>query len=890
MLMLMAVQAFLSIGAAGSPAAFRVLEDGLELTANQAAIVLDRRNGRLVQVRLAQAVLAAGGPSLWTLRLQDGRTIKAESFQPDHAAARFAFGWDGAKALLSLHYTCRDAEVRIEIQPRQQGFAFTPTISPTDSPGLEFGMIPELVFPADRVREFSFPVGAGMALLRSFFERQPADADAATVWRRVELFDRPLRALLGSAPAMRPWLDDYVAVRLTSQGRRWLGDVSVPEQAVAMVRRPPQDRAHIALLSSQHGTYLAAYPLGRGWFVRFGGQVDLDRQSWLARIMTRLLRHVLRGKGSARVAEIAFLTTLPGRQPWAERIDAAAGASWEKLTSFAALQRALGDPNAWPVVLNPYPEVLPSPALERWQDVLAAIRSYCRAGGVWIDAGGDYTFFRAAVPDQALRIDVKYPGPNWQRGRFFGNTYADFVHLDSEDGLLAVYRIQPDQPDIEPYTDAATPQKLFVPSRMSIVGGQERGGRVVGVFERSWQIYAPKGRGWTLPALVISPGRDLPQAVREYLAANRLTRRLEDKVDARLLERWKRTVLLKYVAGGNRPDRFEYFMKRLALLPGPMTLHPVNDWLYMGFDESYPDNLLYDEKTKTFRPNPAFCAPEQWRRFYVAAQARGHLVMPYANNTWWCDDPRPPTFAREGEAPLLRTLDGALRPERYGRRTGFSICPWHPVVRRVNRRQFQGLTEFFPGRLVFYDQLGARDCPYDTNPASPHPTAYTAGWINLAREHSRKAPISTEQGCDRFHNTVAQFCGSLGDALGSRYPRWAPTFGPGRVRVSPVVLLMGHDKVIFTSHDLGTRVGTPRQLSWFVLTGQQLIDGINVLPDRAWTKQGLRWLRWLSLVQRNVLAEMIGRPLTAFRYLADDVHIRRHPRRGQLQRPGVPAP
>ncbi len=864
------VAPFLQFVLAVGPVPFatsRTSEETLELTAGEAAIRFDRRDGHVRELRFGRSVIATGGPSLWTLTLQNERTVKAESFSPTNECARFDHRFDQRAGLLELRYVSPEVEVCIVASVKDNGFELRPTVIATDSPGLQFGMMPQLVFPADRVREFTFPVGAGMSLLRPFFLRQPADPDATASWRSVPIFDRPIRQLIGSAPVMRPWLDEHVPIRLTAGARRWLGDVAIPRSAEAMVRRPPDDDEHVALLVSDNGTFLAAYPVGKGWFVRFGGMIDVSRQPWLLGVMDRLLQHFLHDKAAARVGEITFLRTVPRHDRWAASLARKGYIRWQPLDSFTHFREALSDANAWPVILNPYSELLPAASVDGWQDVLVNIQSYCEAGGVWIDAGGDYSFFRAAVPHVTLRIDVKYPGPNWQHGRFFGNTYADFVHLDSKDGQLTVYGVQPDTPDIEPYSDAAEPQRLFVPSRMSIIGGQEAGGGVVGIFQRHWQVYTPKGKAWTLPPLRLSLGRNLPQAADDYLHANRLTRSLEDKVDRRLLERWKRTVLLKYVAGGRRPDRFERFMKRLDRLPGPITLHPVDDWLYMGFDDSYPDNLLYDEKTKAFLPNPDFCTPTQWHSFYRAAQARGHLVMPYANNTWWCDDPRPPTFVAEGEEPLLRNLNGSLRPEHYGHRTGFSICPWHPVVRRVNLQQLRGLTQAYPGKLVFYDQVGARNCPYDTNPACPHPTAYAAGWINMAREHSRSAAISTEHGCDRYHNTIAQFCGTLED----RYPCWNRTFGPGRARVSPIVLMMAHDKVMITSHDLGTHVATPEQLSWYVLTGQQIIAQINVLPDQAWTKDGLKWLRWLSRVQQHVLADSIGVRLTKFRHLAEDV-------------------
>ena len=43
--------------------------------------------------------------------------------------------------------------------------------------------------------------------------------------------------------------------------------------------------------------------------------------------------------------------------------------------------------------------------------------------------------------------------------------------------------------------------------------------------------------------------------------------------------------------------------------------------------------------------------------------------MPYTNPTWWCVNPKGPTFEKQGDAPLSRDFEGNVYPESYGEST-----------------------------------------------------------------------------------------------------------------------------------------------------------------------------------------------------------------------------
>lgn len=48
-------------------------------------------------------------------------------------------------------------------------------------------------------------------------------------------------------------------------------------------------------------------------------------------------------------------------------------------------------------------------------------------------------------------------------------------------------------------------------------------------------------------------------------------------------------------------------------------------------------------------------------------------MIPYTNPTWWCDEPKGPTFQKAGQGPLLKLLNGKPSPERYAQNTGFTV-------------------------------------------------------------------------------------------------------------------------------------------------------------------------------------------------------------------------
>jgi hypothetical protein len=424
--------------------------------------------------------------------------------------------------------------------------------------------------------------------------------------------------------------------------------------------------------------------------------------------------------------------------------------------------------------------------------------------------------------------------------------FADFFHWETTAGLAAVYRVQP-RP-WEPWQAAQDRQAIFIPGQIAC-GGSAQGGWC----ERPFSPFIPAGRSWRTPAVRIAFGGTAAESLRAYCQANGITRRLEEKMTAEALEKFKQAVLVYYC--GNCQQKLAH----LEQLPRPTLVH-FADYLHGGFDKQYPDHLP---------PATDFGTPQEFRALFERARQLGHLVMPYTNPTWWCDKPRGPTFLEHGEAPLLRLLDGRLSFERYAKNEGFTICHWHPAVQAANRKTVAQFSQEYPVDILFQDQCGARSWRYDANPASPTPYAYVEGLLSMIDEDCRRKPLSTESGWDGVVNAESQLCGMTWGIVPTEHgPTWRrlmkDRYDPATWEVFPLAQYIAHDKTSMIHHDLGQFVTNRPTLAWtlglgFGLSWRTDAAGLDHEPPR-------QWLLWLDRLQKSVCARYVGRPLDQFQH------------------------
>ena len=332
-------------------------------------------------------------------------------------------------------------------------------------------------------------------------------------------------------------------------------------------------------------------------------------------------------------------------------------------------------------------------------------------------------------------------------------------------------------------------------------------------IEHTFQAFAAPGSTRQLPMQQMVVGQPHRQALAEYGHRNGFTRGLADKAKPEVVAALKRSILLKVST-----RKLTETTRIAEELPFPVLFH-IDDYLHGGFDKQYPDHLP---------PNPDVGTAEDLSHLVNVCHSKGHLFMPYTNPTWWCVNPKGPTFEAQGEAPLARDLDGNLYPESYGLSTiqGYGICAWHPAVQAANdvtRRQF---THDFPADVLFEDQVGARGHRWDTNPAAPQAGAYLEGLHRIAHRDSASVPLGTEDGHDRLINWETMFCGLsfpwLPNRPSNHYVLYEDLWPEGAWRIEPLALFLAHDKVLFYHHDLGGFVQNRRDLSLTLVMGYGL--------------------------------------------------------------------
>jgi len=300
-------------------------------------------------------------------------------------------------------------------------------------------------------------------------------------------------------------------------------------------------------------------------------------------------------------------------------------------------------------------------------------------------------------------------------------------------------------------------------------------------------------------------------------------------------------------------------MKGMELLPANNIVH-FSEYLLGGFDKQYPDHVP---------PRESWGTPEQFSAFYARGRELGHLMMPYTNTSWWCIDPKGPTFEREGEAPLARSRDRSIFKERYGPgNEGHKVCFWHPAVQEAHRTVRHQMTAQYPSDVLFQDQVGARAWYWDYNEAAPTPTAALDGMYSLSMEDAAVVPLATEDGYDRVIEFETMLCGMAWAVVpsGARHERRrnAYHFPEGDWENYPLVQYLAHDRVIFMLHDLGHFVTDREKLAWVLGLGY----GLSYVCDATGlgSAERMRWLAWLDALQKNVCSRYAGLPLLDYRY------------------------
>ncbi|MBN1505674.1 MAG: hypothetical protein JW955_02445 [Sedimentisphaerales bacterium] len=797
------------------------------------------------------SILQSGDEGLWRVTYKEGGGVNASDFAAGSPSKAFHWSADASAETLHLSYTSADIAVMVIVTGRADGVDFTAQVEPASKTVLEFALPSRLRFAPDQMEGLVCPLNAnesvGATFKPVFFERQTADHPAG--WQTQVAGPSGFISLFGAGAVMRANADSPVPISITADGRMWLGMERAGkwEGKLAIVNRPsPPSEAALVLADSPNGPYFSAAPFGRrGLLFRIGGRVDTDQAQLALDLVTAAIEHLAATPlpGRSKVGLLALehgprtggWTVVPVTD-WRDRLTASTAISQAslqvvELCSARAMLDALAS-TEFLAVLNPYGEFTPVLEETGMAGTVAAIERYVRAGGNWFEVGG-YPFYYELRPTHYYSYTTPYPP-----------AFADFLHLDASAGSASLYAVQPMQ--WKPWDGAGNPSAIFIPGRLAW-GGNEQGG----YCERAFGTYVGRGSRWQSPPVRLVLGNTAVDDLNAYCQANGITRSLESKMSPVTLTAFKQSVLV-FLDG-----TCSHMLAHLHQVPAPALVH-FTRYLKGGFDKQYPDHLP---------PNPGFGTPTEFRDLLARCRELGHLVMPYTNPTWWCDHPRGPTFLREGEAPLLRRLDGSLSYESYGTNDGYTVCHWHPAVQAANRLTVQQFTEDYPIDVLFQDQCGARDWQYDTNPVSTAPFAYSEGLVSMVAEDSQKKPLSTENGWDRIVNYESQLCGMTWAIVPTKNaPAWRTLlkerFPPQTWEIFPLAQYIAHDKLAMVHHDLGQFVTDDEVLAWTLGLGYGMSYRLSASSlDKSSTRQ---WLCWLDRLQKSVCARFVGEPVRVF--------------------------
>lgn len=858
-LVILAVAAFPAPSHAG--ASLQERGDELIIESTRWKMAVDSRSGaiRRIEDRGAKGTLLRGGADLWVIQRHKEAELKASGCSVNHS-------WNATTSELTLRFDGPDAAVTVVCLAADEGPAWRAEVRMKRGTMLGWQFPVSLEFDVAGLKEFIFPENLGLAFTRGFFE-----PGGAGVQRHV-LGGAGLQQVAGDRCQMRPVRDEPVSARRGKDAAAWLPQwylQEIPRWHVTANRCPAGSKHDMSLVETEHGCWLSGYRLdGWGWLFRLGGMLqDNDARPQMASVIATLAglhQHpplsgtdvdvpaALAGKSPARWPDspkrigivLSRPTARPGveRKPNPARLLAELGrqhwlreAEIELVTLRDAkdLRAALAEPRRWFAFINLIGEGFPAEDPERAKAMLEAIRDYVRNGGIWWEAGGGYSFYAALVPQE----DASFRTAN--------RDFCDFAAIDSAAGRWSLFGIQP-------------PDDIYVPAEAEIAAAGPAAARA-GHYRHKFHALGKPGETVRLPLQQMVLGIPHREVLREYGRRNGFTRGLAEKARPEVVEALKRSILLKVSTKHLKESA------RIAEdLPFPVVFH-IAEYLRGGFDKQYPDHLP---------PNPNVGTPEDLAHLVRTCRQKGHLFMPYTNPTWWCVNPKGPTFERVGDAPLSRDLEGNLYPESYGLATtqGYAICAWHPAVRAANDVTREQFTRQYPVDVLFQDQVGARGHRWDTNPAAPHAGAYLEGIHRIARVDSATVPLGTEDGQDRLINWETIFSGLSWPWLPNRpfngRVLYEDLWPEGSWRIEPLALFLAHDKVLFYHHDLGGFVRNRLDLSITLAMGY----GLSWWTHRTTPSPAERdWIERLCRVQAAVGPHLAGRGLDDFQYLSPRV-------------------
>ena len=775
---------------------------------------------------------------LWAAKFVDGKQVVANSAtcSPSFSADKLIF-----------KYTTAEIDVSVTVVPKNEHCDIQAKVTPKSGELLEFELPSKFRFPPEAVKEITFhsdtPRNMGLAVNSEFFKD---NSHTHSSWEGdTPLGDKLYKEVFGSGLTYSQDMDAWRNVTKGKDADEWvpksLMDLLL-KQTYRSARTFGKGQADIEILNSPEGVFLGASRLGgKGALFRVGGWINYNDRSMIRNTVCCIINRakaVAKAEKSARtkVGMIKLNGLDPAYRDWYNHINGVCKNVIE-LDSPEKVAAAMEDPE-FLFIVNPYAEICPNPPGVSPEETARKIAAYVKAGGYWFDNEG-LSFYRGIRPKKFYKVASAVPA-----------TIGDFFHLNMNGADIAYYSVQSIRG-----ADFENPVKSFVVSRFEI-GGDEKGGYLTRPFVHYMK---PSDGTWETPKVRLNFGKGLLDSADAFCKANGVNKKLSQKLDGEFLRKFKDCVLLNIWAS-NLGE-----VKQITDNMPPKNIIHRPCYLLGGFDKQYPDHVP---------PRPEFSTPEDFKAYIAEIRGNGHLFMPYTNNSWWCDNPRGPTFVAAGEAPLSVDIKGNHYHETYGKNDGWTICMWHPAVRAANDKIVKDFTEDYPCDILFQDQTGARRSRLDFNPAAPNPNTYSDGFIFTARRDSKKRPLSTEDGWWGIANEEIQFCGMTFGIFPSQYaPVWSQfvwdSFPKRGIRLANLVSAMFHDKVSLSHHDLATGIYNDRQMALSIGMGITMMYSprINHVSDQS----ALEFIKWMDRLQKSLASKYVGEKMYEFSHEWENV-------------------
>jgi hypothetical protein len=796
-----------------------------------------------------------GGDSLWKLNFEKD-SLEASAFQTAPWNGSMQSSWNDGKDRLSLHYQSEAVALTIHFAFAARHFDLSAEIIRSERPILGITLPAQINFPTRDMLKVVFPQrGAeamGYAFLPAFYgdHRKGNNQSFVAAGSGVRGYEHLFAGRLNQLDDNQP----LTTLRVSDEGRKWFS-----EEAIALIagkkaiinRASAPGQYTLSLLDSDDGPALCAHDFGgKGLLFRMGTKSaeGSDQGSALfSSIMTATMQgyvrqfpDALRGKKVAIIAlrngPVKGAWTPTAVDEWQKAIRNSsfwrlAGAELAVIESVAQMREAMASSDVG-MILNPYGEWFPSPSPGELIGDLDALRDYVRRGGLWWETGG-YSFYYAMEPKPYLDFTVQYP-----------SGVADFIFADYQRSGIALFGVQPMM------RRAWDRERVAVPCTLRTWGDPAGA-----AMSHGWNDAIEPGMSWLSPPYRCQFGFASPQpALSEYARVNEIDGSLEAKVrKPELLEKLKNAVLVR-LGGPTANAQIE----SMAHIPAPNIIH-YTEYLHGGFDKQYPDHLP---------PRSSWGTSEDLTRFYRAGHELGHLMMPYTNTSWWCIDPKGPTFEREGNVALAFNREGKLSREQYASNVGYGLCFWHPAVQAIHREVRHDLSVTYPSDIILQDQVGARAWRWNYHALEPRKASAMEGMHSLSMEDAETVPVATEDGHDRVVNFETMISGCAWGTIparGKHRTRHAKYLFPqDEWQFFPILSYLSHHQCLFTTHDLGHFIEAPDQLSHALAFGYSMSYRWNLGFERNLSRK--RWLHWLDAIQKSVAADYAGKRLLDFTY------------------------